>query len=33
MIQVAYEALVVILRCPSVPDIINGKAPEVFLPQ
>jgi hypothetical protein len=32
-IQLAYRKLVVLLRCPFVPEIINGKAPEVILNQ
>jgi hypothetical protein len=30
-IQLAYGISVVLLRCPFVPEIMNGRAPEVFL--
>jgi hypothetical protein len=30
-IQLAYGTSVVLLRCPFVPEIMHGKAPEVFL--
>jgi hypothetical protein len=32
-IQLAYGTSVVLLRCPFVPEIMHGKAPEVFLHQ
>jgi hypothetical protein len=32
-IQLAYEMSVVLLRCPIVPEIMHGRAPEVFLQQ
>jgi hypothetical protein len=32
-IQLAYAALLVLLKCPLVSEIIYGKAPEVFLYQ
>jgi hypothetical protein len=32
-IQLAYGTLVVLLRCPFMPKIIHGRAPEVFLHQ
>jgi hypothetical protein len=32
-IQLAYGTLVVLLRCPFVPEIMHGRAPEVFLHQ
>jgi hypothetical protein len=32
-IQLAYETSVVLLRCPFVPEIMHGGAPEVFLHQ
>jgi hypothetical protein len=32
-IQLAYRTSVVLLRCPFVPEIIHGRAPEVFLHQ
>jgi hypothetical protein len=32
-IQLAYGTSVVILRCPFVPEIMHGRAPEVFLHQ
>jgi hypothetical protein len=31
VIQLAYGTSVVLLRCPSPPEIIYGRAPEVFL--
>jgi hypothetical protein len=32
-IQLAYGTLVVLLRCPFVPEIMNRRAPEVFFHQ
>jgi hypothetical protein len=32
-IQLAYGTSVVLLRCPFVPEIMHGRAPEVFLHQ
>jgi hypothetical protein len=32
-LQLAYETSVVLLRCPFVPEIMHGTAPEVFLHQ
>jgi hypothetical protein len=32
-IQLAYGTSVVLLRCPFVPEIMHGRAPEVFLLQ
>jgi hypothetical protein len=32
-IQLAYVTSVVLLRCPFVPEMIHGRAPEVFLYQ
>jgi hypothetical protein len=32
-IQLAYRTLVVLLRCPFVPEIMHGRAPELFLHQ
>jgi hypothetical protein len=32
-IQLAYGMSVVLLRCPFVPEIMHGRAPEVFLHQ
>jgi hypothetical protein len=32
-IELAYGTLVVLLRCPFVPEIMQGRVPEVFLHQ
>jgi hypothetical protein len=32
-IQLAYGTSVVLLRCPFLPEIMHGRAPEVFLHQ
>jgi hypothetical protein len=32
-IQMAYGTSVVLLRCPFVPEVMHGRAPEVFLHQ
>jgi hypothetical protein len=32
-IQLAYGTSVVLLRCPLMPEIMHGRAPEVFLHQ
>jgi hypothetical protein len=32
-IQLAYGTSVVLLKCPFVPEIMHGRAPEVFLHQ
>jgi hypothetical protein len=32
-IQLAYGTSMVLLRCPFVPEIMHGRAPEVFLHQ
>ena len=33
VIHLAYRMLVVLLRCPLVPEIMQGEAPKVLLPQ
>jgi hypothetical protein len=32
-IHIAYGTLVVLLRCPFVPEIMHGRSPEIFLYQ